>query len=83
MKGKQNIIKGVAICFVYRGYCYFFQGSPTGRKFIFNSLDQEVSEFMRILAIREPPVSAFIEKQKTGHLAPGLLSRAFGGGGRE
>lgn len=63
-KGKKNIIKGATICFVCPGYCYCFQGSPTGRKFTFNSLDQEVSEFMRILATQEPSVFFFIEKTK-------------------
>lgn len=63
-KGKKNIIKGATICFVCLGYCYCFQHSLTGRKFTFNSLDQEASEFMRILATREPSVSSLLEKRK-------------------
>lgn len=42
-----------------------------------------MSEFMRILTIERPLVSAFIRKQQTGHRAPGLHSGAFGGGGGE
>lgn len=69
-KGEKNVIKGATICFVCPGYCYCFQGSPTGRKFTFNSSDQEVSEFMRFLAMQEPSVSSFPEKTKYRAFCP-------------
>lgn len=77
MKAKKNIIKGASISCLSWVFLFFSRARSQEGNFIPNSLDHEVSGFMRILAAQEHPASAFTAKEKTGHLAPGLLLRTL------
>lgn len=77
MKGKKNIIKGASISCLSWVFLFFSRAHSQEGNFIPNSMDQEVSGFMRILATQEPPVSAFTAQEKTGHPAPGRLLRTL------